>query len=285
MTPLVPPSLLPPNRAALDRDDGKRIVFDCRFDLSNPDAGLASYLRGHVPGARFADVERALSGPVVRGKTGRHPLPAVDEFVERLRGFGVNNDSHVIAYDDRNGAFAARFWWLLRWLGHDQVSVCDGGYQAWLAQGGEPTTAVPSPSRGSFSPNVRAELVWSTEEVAKRGPDLVLLDARNPERFRGDVEPIDPVAGHIPGALSCPFVDNVDASGRFRGKDELRARFAQLLGDTPPEQVGVYCGSGVTACHDILAAAHAGLGDFRLYAGSWSEWITDPTRPVATGPR
>jgi thiosulfate/3-mercaptopyruvate sulfurtransferase len=207
----------------------------------------------------------------------------VDEFVERLRGWGVNDDSHVLVYDDRTSAFAARLWWMLGWLGHERVSVCDGGYQAWLASGGEPTMEVPDPERGNFSPNVRPELVLTSQAVLMRDPGFVLLDARNPERFRGEVEPIDSVAGHIPGARSCPFVDNLNASGRFRSQQELRARYSALLGDTPAERVGVYCGSGVTACHDILAAAHAGLGEFRLYAGSWSEWIVDPRRPVATG--
>lgn len=284
VSPIVSPSSLP--TSAQDLDDGRnpsRVIIDCRFDLADREAGRAAYRTGHVPGARYADLERDLSGPIVPGMTGRHPLPEVDEFVDRLRHWGVNEDSHVIAYDDHNSAFAARLWWMLRWLGHDRVSVCDGGYRAWLADGGVPTSEPPEPLRGTFTPRVRPELVWSTEQVAARAEDVVLLDARNLERFRGDIEPIDPVKGHVPGALCFPFVDNLDASGRFRSAEELRARFSIVVGATPPEHVVVYCGSGVTACHDILAAQHAGLGDFRLYAGSFSEWITDPSRPVATG--
>lgn len=266
-----------------ERESESLVIVDCRFQLSDKGAGRRAYDAGHVPGACYADLEVDLSGPIVPGVTGRHPLPGLSELTHKLRGWGVKNDTRVIAYDDAGGAMAARLWWLLRWLGHDDVFVCDGGYQAWLAAGGEPTRVVPRFLPGDFDPQPRPWLVVSTAEVAKRAASTLLLDARARERYRGDIEPIDSVAGHIPGAVCVPFAENLAAGGVFADRAWLAARYREAVGDTPAENVVVYCGSGVTACHDILAAEHAGLGLFRLYAGSYSEWITDPNRPVSTG--
>jgi len=258
-------------------------VVDCRASLQDPLAGRAAYEQGHVPGAVFADLLDDLSGPIVAGRTGRHPLPEIEAFVDRLRSWGIARSSQVVAYDDAGGAFAARLWWMLRWLGHDGVAVLDGGYAAWLAEQRPVTTEIPSPARGEFSAAPRAAwLVTSTELAAARSIARKLFDARAPERFRGEVEPIDPVAGHIPGAVNLPFAANL-RDGRFLAPAELRERFARALGDTAPQDAIVYCGSGVTACHDLLAFARAGLPIPRLYAGSWSEWITDPARPVERG--
>lgn len=256
-------------------------LVDCRASLQNPAAGREAFAKSHLPGAAFADLLEDLSGPIVPGRTGRHPLPPLEPFVAKLRAWGIGGASQVVAYDDAGGAFAARLWWLLRWLGHDAVAVLDGGFPAWVAEGRPVTEEVSVKAPGDFQPQPRAGwLVTARELEAPQSISRRLFDARAPERFAGDVEPIDPVAGHIPGALNLPFAENLEA-GRFRSPAQLRERFATALGDTSPADAVVYCGSGVTACHDILAFAHAGLELPRLYAGSWSEWITDPARPTA----
>ena len=257
------------------------VIVDCRASLQNPAAGREAYVKAHLPGARFADLLSDLSGPITLGKTGRHPLPELPQFVSKLRRWGIAATSQVVVYDDAGGAFAARLWWMLRYLGHEAVALLDGGFQAWVAEGRPTTADFPTVAHSHFAPNLRPELLVTSAElevpqsVARR-----LFDARAPERFRGEVEPIDPVAGHIPGAVNLPFADNL-RDGRFRPPAELRQRFAHALDGSAPEQAIVYCGSGVTACHDIVAFAHAGLPLPRLYAGSWSEWITDPARPIA----
>lgn len=277
------PAVISPHElAALLPEPTLRIV-DCRASLQDVAAGRQAYQKAHLQGASFADLLEDLSGPITAGTTGRHPLPDINGFVARLRAWGIGNASQVVVYDDAAGAFAARLWWMLRWLGHDAVAVLDGGFQAWLAER-QPVTDVVAPvTPGDFSPQLRAELLVSSRELATpQSAAHKLFDARAPERFRGDVEPIDPVAGHIPGAVNLPFAENL-RDGRFRPPAELRERFALALDGSRPEQAVVYCGSGVTACHDVLAFAHAGLPLPRLYAGSWSEWITDPTRPLAKG--
>lgn len=258
-------------------------IVDCRASLQDVAAGRAAYRKGHVAGASFADLLEDLSGPITAGKTGRHPLPGVETFVTKLRAWGIGAASQVVVYDDAAGAFAARLWWMLRWLGHDAVAVLDGGFQAWVTAGRPVTDVVPEHAPGDFTPQARPELLTAAHELA--APQSIsrkLFDARAPERFAGAVEPIDPIAGHIPGAVNLPFAENL-RDGRFRPPAELRARFAAALDGTAPERAVVYCGSGVTACHDVLAFAHAGLPLPRLYAGSWSEWITDPARPTARG--
>lgn len=275
--------LISPAELAARLGDPVLRIVDCRASLQEPLAGRAAYEQGHVPGASFADLLDDLSGPIVSGQTGRHPLPAPEVFVDKLRAWGIGPGRDVVAYDDAGGAFAARLWWMLRWVGHDSAAVLDGGYSAWLAEGLPVTAELPAPARGDFEPSPRPHLLASAAEVgAPQSSARRLFDARAPERFRGDVEPIDPVAGHIPGAVNLPFADNL-RDGRFRAPAELRERLARALDGTAPEQAIVYCGSGVTACHDVLAFARAGLPLPRLYAGSWSEWITDPSRPVERG--
>jgi thiosulfate/3-mercaptopyruvate sulfurtransferase len=270
----------PTELAELLPSEGLRVV-DCRASLQNPEAGREQYRQGHLPGASFADLLQDLSGPILPGKTGRHPLPTIETFVARVRSWGIGSASQVVVYDDASGAFAARLWWLLRWLGHETVAVLDGGFPAWVAENRPVTTQAPILAVGDFSPRSHTDWLVQARELLQSAPRK-LFDARAPERFRGDVEPIDPVAGHIPGAVNLPFADNLD-NGRFRSPAELRERFATALDGTVPEEAVVYCGSGVTACHDLLAFAHAGLPLPKLYAGSWSEWITDPEHPIEKG--
>lgn len=258
-------------------------LVDCRASLQNVAGGWDAYAQAHLPGASFADLLEDLSGQITPGQTGRHPLPSLDTFVAKLRRWGIGADNQVVVYDDAGGAYAARLWWMLRWLGHDAVAVLDGGFPAWVAEGRPVTDAVSERAPGDFTPQLRPDWLVTTGELAMpQSLPRQLFDARAPERFAGDVEPLDPVAGHIPGARNLPFAQNLQ-DGRFRSPAELRQRFAVALGGSAPEAAVVYCGSGVTACHDILAFAHAGLPLPRLYAGSWSEWITDPARPTERG--
>ena len=282
---LIPPGELPPGAA----------VLDVRWELGGP-PGLPQYLDGHIPGAAFVDLETALAGPP--GEGGRHPMPPVDVFGAAMRAAGVSGERPVVAYDAGNSMAAARAWWLLRYFGHPRVFVLDGGFSAWLAAGLAIERGAVAIEPGDFVPRGGGMPLLDAVGAARVAEDGVLLDARAPERFRGEVEPIDPVAGHIPGSLSAPTADNVTADGRFRPVAELRSRFADLgikaaadgaanpdaanPGAAPP--VGVYCGSGVTAAHELLALTLAGI-PAALYVGSWSDWITDPSRPVATGPQ
>jgi len=251
------------------------VLLDVRWRLGGP-PGLDSYREGHVPGAVFVDLDRDLAAPP--GPAGRHPLPGPAAFTDAMRAAGVSRDRPVIVYDDRDATAAARGWWLLRYYGHENVRVLDGGYQAWLAAGLPVSAADPARTPGDFTarPGHMAVLdAAGAQSVARSG---LLLDARAGERYRGEREPIDPVAGHIPGAVSAPTADNVNPDGTFRSTAELAARFT-ALGAGP---VGAYCGSGVTAAHEVLALALAGI-PAALYVGSWSNWITDRVRPVATG--
>lgn len=257
-------------------------VVDVRFALTEPDKGEAAYRAGHIPGAVYAHLERDLSSPHILGRTGRHPLPPVADLERTLGGWGIDGKTQVVAYDDSGGMMAGRLWWTLRWLGHDAVAVLDGGWAKWQKEN-RPTCAgverrTPRLLRAAERPD---RLVTADEIAARLGDDsLRLLDARGADRFRGENETLDPVAGHIPGAHSAPFTANLGPDGCFLPPEQLAARFAPLLGDTPVEEVVVYCGSGVSAAHTALALQHAGLGLPRLYAGSWSDWITDGARPV-----
>jgi len=255
------------------------VILDVRYRMGGP-PGHGEYAKGHVPRARYVDLDAALAGPP--GPGGRHPLPDAGVFGAAMRAAGVDQDADVVVYDDWNGWGAARAWWLLRWAGHRRVRVLDGGLAAWKAAGLPLSTDEPAPGDGDFGPRPGSVPVLDAEgaaELARRG---VLLDARAGERYRGETEPIDPVAGHIPGALNAPTTQNVGADGRFHPPAVLAERFA-ALGAVPGAEVGVYCGSGVSAAHEVLALAAAGV-PAALYVGSWSEWTADPARPVATGP-
>ncbi len=260
------------------------VIIDCRSDLTDASAGQAAYLQAHLPGAMFAHLERDLAGPI-SDATGRHPLPAVEAFVHTLRSWGVDTGSQVVVYDAGNSAFAARVWWMLRWLGHDAVAVLDGGFRAWQAAGWPLSREIPQPTRGNFTAHEQPGCRLETGDVARLigSSDWRIVDARSAERFAGVVEPIDGVAGHIPGAVNHPFARNLAGDGRFLPAEALRTALQGTLAGVAPERAVVMCGSGVTACHNILAFEIAGLGGAKLYAGSWSEWIRDPTRPVATG--
>lgn len=262
------------------------VILDCRFALDDSDYGQRSYAEGHIADAHFADLERDLSGPVVKGVSGRHPLPLPGRLLERLQFWGINADSTVVLYDDGPGAFAARAWWLLAWLGkRSGVYLLDGGLKAWHAAGLPLSLDAPPTEAGHFSGKPDPALVVSAHQLQKRlgGAQLTLLDARAEPRFRGEVEPIDPIAGHIPGAQCAAFTGNLGPDGNFLPGEVLRQRFAELLRGRPPEALVAYCGSGVTACHNLFALCLAGYPLAPLYAGSWSEWITDPGRVVATG--
>lgn len=281
-------TLISVNNLAAALEDPSLAIVDCRFSLDDTDRGRRDYSLSHVPGAVYAHLDEHLSAPVAPGVTGRHPLPDVQLLSDRLTSWGIGPGVHVVAYDDAGGAIASRLWWLLRWLGHDDAAVLDGGWPAWLELDGRAKGGLESrnPAVPPFAPRIRSAIVASTEEVISLAgaSDSCLMDARGADRFRGENETIDPVAGHIPGAVSRPYADNLRADGTFRDADELRTIFEQTLAGLGPNQAVVYCGSGVTGAHDVLAMAHAGLDGARLYAGSWSEWITDPSRPVATGP-
>lgn len=284
MHPLVSP---PDLREHLD--DPEWVIADCRHDLANPEYGPAAYALGHIPGAHFLHLDRDLSGPLHRADgtfRGRHPLPDRDLLAQRLGTFGVGADTTLIAYDDAEGMYASRLWWLARWLGHPRVAVLEGGLKAWRDHGFEVSTAPPAPRaaeklvpRTSLLRTIEAESLFDA-----LGTDRYrIIDARSPERFRGEVEPLDAKAGHIPGARNRPFRMNLNADGLFKSADELRREFETIIDGAEGKQVVHQCGSGVSACHNLLAMAVAGMEPGALYPGSWSEWSSDPTHPVATG--
>jgi thiosulfate/3-mercaptopyruvate sulfurtransferase len=263
--------------------DPNWVVFDCRHDLKRPEVGPREYAKSHVPGARFLHVDEDLSAPLT-GKNGRHPLPDPEEFARKLGAAGVDRAKQVVAYDAHGGSYAARLWWMLRWLGHDAVAVLDGGWGKWLREERPETDAVPMPEPARFAPARRAPAVDTAFVLAHlRDPSLLVVDARSAERYSGATEPLDPVAGHIPGSINLPFQDNLAAGGVFKSAGALRALWEPLLHGLAPANVVHSCGSGVSACHNLLAMEIAGLSGSRLYAGSWSEWCADPTRPIATG--
>ena len=263
------------------RDDDW-VIVDCRFSLNDPEQGHLAYQEEHIPGAVYAHLNDDLSAPHVPGKTGRHPLPSILDASATFTRLGIGPEVQVVAYDYAGGTIAARLWWMLRWLGHDAVAVLDGGFAAWLREHLPTESGTHTVPPRPFVAAPRPELLASADEVLGRPDGVPLFDARAAMRYAGKFEPIDSIAGHIPGAVNAPFADNLTPDGIFRPATELRERYTHLLGGAPPERAIVYCGSGVTATHDLLAMAHAGLTGSRLFAGSWSEWITDPNRPVTT---
>lgn len=271
-------------RAALVHEN--YLVFDCRFTLADPHYGRNVYLQSHIPGAWYLDLEQDLAGPV-EAHGGRHPLPEVDELAAKLAAAGLSTDAKVVVYDD-DGSMAPRAWWLIRYLGHEHVSLLDGGWPAWVAAGGATTSDLPSPHSGGFVPKVQHDWVASVQEVEQMVQGErpgVLVDARAPGRFRGEVEPIDPVAGHIPGARNVVWQEHMDSSGHWHTPDVIQSRFTSVIKQVADDrQVVVYCGSGVTACADLFALHRAGHENARLYAGSWSDWISYHDHPVETGP-
>jgi len=264
-------------------DDPDWVVFDCRHDLTDPTRGRAEYTASHIPGARFLHPDEDLSSPKT-GTNGRHPLPDPDVLMEKLGRAGVDSRKQVVAYDAQGGMVAARLWWLLRSLGHLPVAVLDGGWNQWIAEGRPQSAEIPRPQPTRFSGNSISSWVGADFVRARLDdPSLVLVDARAPDRFRGQNETLDPVGGRIPGARNRYFRDNLDASGRFKSPEALEREFASILGPAGSENVVNYCGSGVSACHNLLAMEIAGLRGARLYPGSWSEWCADPSRPIAKG--
>jgi thiosulfate/3-mercaptopyruvate sulfurtransferase len=278
-------TLVSTEQLAQHLDDPDWIVIDCRYTLTNPNAGLQSYAIAHIPGARYAHLDNDLSSSITL-LTGRHPLPDAEALADKLGKWGVDGSKQVVVYDDSFGAMASRLWWLLRWLGHDAVALLDGGIQRWQKREKRPVTAdFPVVQATRFIAKPRREMWVSSLEVdqALRQGNTLLIDARSEERFNGEIEPLDKVAGHIPGAVNLPFEDNLDLGGTFLSADELRAFYLDTIHGVSADQVVHMCGSGVTACHNVLAMERAGMSGTKLYVGSWSEWITDPKRPVVTG--
>jgi thiosulfate/3-mercaptopyruvate sulfurtransferase len=267
------------------------MVFDCSFDLTQPQAGTAQYLEAHIPGAVYAHLDTALSAkgdPAITGAVsgGRHPLPSREAFAAWLGSVGFNNTLQAVVYDRQGANYCGRLWWMLKWVGHDKVAVLDGGLQAWQAAGGTVANgpeATGSASNYALAPALLAQAAIETVADKLGHLNQTLIDARGAARFRGEVEPIDPVAGHIPGALNRPFTDNIGPDGKFKPAEQLRAEFLALLGARNPATVVHHCGSGVSAVPNILAMEIAGLGRTALFAGSWSEWCNNPSLPVARG--
>lgn len=263
----------------------KWVMVDCRFSLDDTGQGRREYLQGHIPGAVYAHLDEDLSGPIIPGQTGRHPLPDIETTARTFSRWGIDSTVQVVAYDGGNGSMAARLWGMLRWLGHEAVAVLDGGWARWQTEGRPSRSGAEIYSPRAFIPRPRPELLLDVTEVEtiRTDPAWRLLDSRSGETYRGEKAGYDPIAGHIPGAISAPLIENVGPDGLFLSKEQLRVRFEKLVGATPAAQTVFYCGSGVTANHNALAFAHAGLGEARVYPGSWSDWIIDPDRPVATG--
>jgi thiosulfate/3-mercaptopyruvate sulfurtransferase len=284
MTTTVHTTLITPGELAALLADRPPIVIDVSFDLADTDSGERRYRESHLPGAHYLHLDRELSSAKT-GRNGRHPLPGRAAFARTIGALGVTPETQVVCYDAQGGVYAARLWWMLRWLGHDAVAVLDGGYAKWVREGRPVTTEVPTVRPATFALRRVGPFLSADDVLANlEGHRITLIDARGAERYRGDVEPLDPVAGHIPGAINRPYTQNVEADGTFKSPEKLHAEFAALTGNSPPATIVNYCGSGVSACHNLLAMEIAGIRGSMLYPGSWSEWCADPARPVARGP-
>lgn len=279
-------SLISVNELLPHLGDPQWAIMDCRFSLVDTERGWRDYQQAHIPGAVYVHLDHDLCAPLIPGKTGRHPLPPAEQLVDRFSAWGIASGVQVVVYDDwpaASGAIAARLWWSLRYLGHQEVAVLDGGWEQWRAKDGATRRGIERRAAQRFIPHLHPELLATRVEVERfrTDPACRVFDSRSADRYRGENETIDPVAGHIPGAISAPFAENMSQDGLFLSPEALAQRFRVLLGDVPSSRAIFYCGSGVTAAHNLVALARAGVGDARLYVGSWSEWITDPTNPVA----
>ncbi len=258
-------------------------IIDCRFSLADKESGRRDYQSSHIPGALYAHLDDDLSGEIIPGTTGRHPMPSVADFAELCSKWGIDKNTQVIAYDQGHGGIAARLWFMLRWLGHEKVAVLNGGWAHWIKMGLAVDQQIKLPNRSQFVVAPPKDQLVSAEELLQlQRENWLLVDSRAAARYRGEKEPIDPVAGHIPGAVSAPFAENLNAEGLFHDQATLEQRFDTLLGNQKLSKTAFYCGSGVTACHNLLALHHIGRTEAKLYPGSWSGWITDPSRPIAT---
>ncbi len=275
--------LVTTQQLSLHLNDSQWFIFDCRFDLMDTGKGERLYREGHIPGAHFANLDTDLSGEK-NGRNGRHPLPSPAAFTAFLARHGVTETSMIVAYDDVGGQFASRLWWLARWIGLTNVALLDGGIPKWTGEGRELSKDLPQPVPAALRGSADPLMLWSADELLARlnDPQFALIDARTPERYRGEVEPIDPVAGHIPGALNRFYKENLNADLTLRPATDLAHEFAAMAPGVASGNVVHQCGSGVTACMNIFAMEYAGLKGSKLYAGSWSEWVSDPSRPVIT---
>ena len=265
--------------------DPSCVIIDCRFYLDDEMAGQEEYIRSHITGAIYAHLNTDLSSPVIQGKTGRHPLPDPNELARKLGNWGIDERIQVIVYDQKSGAMAARLWWLLQWLGHKDVAVLDGGFQSWISFGFPADDHIPSNNPRKFKIQMQRDMIADTVEVNQLSKASLnkLIDSRDPDRFSGENEPIDPVSGHIPNAINIPYKLNLNAEGHWKDPQDLKKRFHLIEGGKQDTSPVFYCGSGVTACHNILAFKRAGLRQAKLYPGSWSEWILNKENPVAKG--
>ena len=278
-------TILSTTELAVHLTDPDWAIIDCRFALADTGKGRKDYLQAHIPGALYAHLDEHLSGPIISGRTGRHPLPTVERFAETLSVWGIDERVQVVVYDDAGGVYAGRLWWMLRWLGHDAVAVLDGDWRAWQREQRPTVSGAQNRPYRTFTPAVRPQVQVDADDVLANlhNPARKLFDARSADRYRGENEMIDARAGHIPGAFSAFYGPNLTAEGYFQKPQTLYKRFSALLGETPASDCVMYCGSGVSAVHNLLAMEIAGLSGARLYIGSWSHWITDTNRPVMTG--
>ena len=276
-------SLISPQVVNENIEDPNWRFFDCRFVLTEPEKKQAEFLEGHLPGAMYAHLNHDLASPPILGKTGRHPLPKIEDLTKTFSEWGINPSNQVVIYDDTGGIYAARLWWMLRWLGHNAVAVMDGGWTRWVKEERPVSADIFLPETVKFCVSLQEHLSVSAEDVLNYidNPEVRVFDARSRERFCGENETLDPVAGHIPSAVSSPFDGNLDSDGNWKSKPALRKMYLELLNGLSADQTVTYCGSGITACHNILSMFYAELGDSRLYPGSWSDWITIPERPIA----